>query len=499
MTTTRGAPLGDVLAEPRLSIDGKLVPSTDEGVFANINPATEEVIGQTYDATPYDMDRAIAAARRAFDETSWSTDHAFRKRCLLQLHEALGNHRELLRSVVVAEAGAPVMLTRKMQLETPLSENLRWPAEMIDEFPWERDIGASDLFGVHSWRRVLKEPVGVVGLIIPWNFPIETTLNKLGFALATGNTVVIKPAPDTPWNATHIGRIIAEETDFPPGVVNVVPSADHLRGEQLVDDPRVDMISFTGSTATGRRIQERGAATSKRLLLELGGKSAHIVLDDADFPSVLGRCAFSTCVHSGQGCALLSRVLVPRSRYEEAVELIAAGFARVPYGDPTDHKNIQGPLVNARQRERVLNHVRIGQEEGARLVLGGGRPAHLARGYYVEPTLFADVTPGMWIAREEIFGPVLTVLSYTDEDDAIRLANDSPYGLSGAVSTASSRRGMAIARRIRTGSFSVNGGVFHGADAPYGGYKASGLGRQTGPEGFEIHLETKTVAGTGIL
>jgi aldehyde dehydrogenase (NAD+) len=334
----------------------------------------------------------------------------------------------------------------------------------------------------------------VVGAIIPWNFPFEITIQKLGQALATGNTMLIKPAPDTPWNATRLGRLIAEHTDIPPGVVNIIPSSDHLRGEQLVTDPRVDLISFTGSTATGRRIMAAGAPTLKRLFLELGGKSAHIVLDDADIDTIMA-FAGMTCMHGGQGCAMLTRVLLPAARYDAAAEIAAGAFAAVPYGDPTDPSNIQGPQISAKQRERVLGYIDKGVAEGARLVHGGGRPAHLDKGWFVEPTLFADVDNSMTIAQEEIFGPVLVLIPYRDDEDAVRIANDSQYGLSGAVSSADPDRALALARRIRTGTVGVNGGVFYGAAAPFGGYKASGIGRQNGLEGFEQHLETKTISG----
>src|SRR5581483_3283624 len=248
------------------------------------------------------------------------------------------------------------------------------------------------------------------------------TINKLGQALATGNTVVLKPAPDTPWSGTRWGRIIAEKTDIPAGVVNVVVGTDHLLGEQLVTDPRLDLISFTGSTATGKRIMEKGAATMKRLFLELGGKSASIVLDDADFAATLPMASM-VCMHAGQGCAMPTRMLIPWSRYDEAVELISAGFAGVTYGDPSDPGNIQGPQISAKQRDRVLGYIEKGVEEGAKLVTGGGRPAHLDKGWFVEPTLFVDVDNNMTIAREEIFGPVLVVIPYEDDDDAVRIAN----------------------------------------------------------------------------
>ena len=481
--------------ELRLLIDGKLVESSSGKTFDNINPATELVLGPTADATRDDMDAAIAAARRAFDTTDWSTNRELRKRCLQQLQTALEEERELIREELVAEVGTPVLMTYGPQLDAPLSDGLLWPMNQIDTFEWERQLPNGDAFGMNSWRRVVKEPIGVVGAITPWNYPFEIIINKLGQALATGNTVVLKPAPDTPWSATRIGRLIAERTDFPPGVVNIVTSADHLLGEQLVEDPRVDVISFTGSTATGRRIMEHGASTLKRLFLELGGKSANIVLDDADFTQALAMAWAGVCTHAGQGCAMQTRLLLPRSRYDEGLEIVKAGFESVTYGDPTDANNFMGPLISAKQRDRVLGYVKKGVDEGARLVLGGNRATQFDKGFFVEPTLFADVDNSMTIAQEEIFGPVGVVIAYEDDDDAVRIANDSPYGLSGAVTSASEERALAVARRIRSGTMSVNGGVWYGAESPFGGYKASGLGRQNGIEGFEQYLETKAIAG----
>ena len=483
------------IGELRMLVDGRLRDADDGGTFENVNPATEEVLGVVADATAADMDRAIAAARRAFDETDWSTDHALRKRCLQQLQEALEDERELIRAELVAEVGTPVLLTYGPQLDAPLSDGLLWPAEQIDAFAWERDLPEGTAFGMRSWRKVAKEPIGVVAAILPWNYPFEILINKLGQALATGNTLVVKPAPDTPWSATRFGRLIAERTDLPAGVVNIVPSSDHLLGEQLVEDPRVDVISFTGSTATGRRIMEKGAGTLKRLFLELGGKSASIVLDDADFAAGLSMAWAGACSHAGQGCAMQTRLLLPRARYDEGLDVIAAGFATVPYGDPTDASNFMGPLISAKQRERVLGLIDTGVKEGARLVMGGGRPAHLDKGWYVEPTLFADVDNGMTIAQQEVFGPVLVVIPFDDDEDAVRIANDSPYGLSGGVVSASEERALSVARRIRAGTMSVNGGIWYGADSPFGGYKASGIGRQNGIEGFEQYLETKTYGG----
>jgi len=478
--------------EGRLLIDGELVEAASGARFDNVNPATEEVLGQVADGGHVDMLRAIGAARRAFDETDWAVNRALRARCLEQLQEALEGEREQLRAELVAEAGTPVLLTYGPQLDSPLQEAFRWPAKNIEQFEWERELPDSQMFGVRSRRKVVKEPAGVVGAIVPWNFPFEVTANKLGPVLATGNTVVLKPAPDTPWNATRLGRLVAEQTDIPAGVVNVVASSDHLVGEDLTLDPRVDLISFTGSTVTGKRIMERGAATLKRVFLELGGKSAMIVCDDADFGAVLPAVSMS-CTHGGQGCAIQTRVLLPRSRYAEGVEIITAGMREVPYGDPADPSNIQGPQVSARQRDRVMSYIGRGIDEGATLAVGGHRPARFARGFFVEPTLFTGVDNAMTIAREEIFGPVIVVIAFEDDADAIAIANDSGYGLSGGVSSASEDRAMAIARKIRTGTMSVNGGVWYGADAPFGGYKGSGIGRQNGTEGFNTYLETKAI------
>src|SRR5215469_5648882 len=371
--------------EPRMLIDGRLVAADSGKTFDNINPANEEVLGPVADASASEMRRAIDAARRAFDDTDWSTDRGLRKRCLEQLQEALEGEREAFREELILEVGCPRMITYGPQLDGPMDGALRYPTKLIDEFAWETDLpDAPGPMGDPNVRRIWKEPVGVVGAIVPWNFPFEVTLNKVGQALATGNTMVLKPAPDTPWNATRLGRVVAERTDIPAGVFNVVTSSDHLVGEELTLSPKVDLISFTGSTATGKRIMEKGAATLKRTFLELGGKSAMIVCDDADFASVVPGGAM-VCVHAGQGCAMQTRMLLPRSRYDEGVELVTAAMAGVPYGDPgKDDGVLMGPVISARQRDRILGYIAKGQEEGAKLVYGGGRPAHLPKGYFVE-------------------------------------------------------------------------------------------------------------------
>jgi aldehyde dehydrogenase (NAD+) len=484
----------EVKSEARMLIDGKLVEAESGGTFDNVNPATEERLGSVADAGAADIQRAIAAARRAFDETSWSTDRALRKRCLEQLQAAIEAEREEFREELILEVGCPRMSTQGPQLDAPVNFALRYPISLMDEFTWETELDDQPgLTGEMTARRIWKEPVGVVGAIVPWNFPVEVTLNKLGQALATGNTVVLKPAPDTPFNATRLGRLVAEHTDIPPGVLNVVTSSDHLVGEELTLSPLVDLISFTGSTAVGKRIMEKGAPTVKRLFLELGGKSPTIVLDDADFPTAL-LSGLAVCFHAGQGCAIQTRMLLPRSRYEEGVEMLKANMSAVPYGDPQRPDVLMGPLISEKQRTRVLGYIDKGVAEGATLALGGGRPEHLPSGWYVEPTLFTDVDNTMTIAQEEIFGPVLVVIPFEDDDDAVRIANDSVYGLAGGVFSASFDRAVSVAHRIRTGVMSVNGGAPYGGDVPFGGYKQSGVGRQNGVAGFEQYLETKAVA-----
>ena len=333
----------EVHPETRMLIDGELTEAASGKTFENVNPATEAVLGVVADAGTEDVQRAIAAARRAFDDTTWSTDRAFRRRCLEQLQEALESEREELREELILEVGCPRMLTGGPQLDVPLDHALRYPASLIDDFAWETDLpDAPDMRGTLTSRRIVKEAAGVVGAIVPWNYPFEVTINKLGQALATGNTVVLKPAPDTPWNATRIGRLIAERTDIPAGVVNVVTSSDHLLGEELTLSPQVDLISFTGSTAVGKRIMEKGAATMKRLFLELGGKSATVVLDDADLATAT-MMGLAVCSHAGQGCAIPTRMLLPRSRYDEGVELLTAMLGSIAPGDPQRPDVIQGP------------------------------------------------------------------------------------------------------------------------------------------------------------
>jgi len=481
--------------EARLFIDGELVDAASGKTYSNINPATEETMGQVADAGVEDMDRAIAAARRAFDETDWAGDHNFRHTCLLQLKEGLRAVEEQFKQQIAAETGAPLGICGSMgpHCELPIGF-IDYSLESLPNYQWSRDIGVSEIMGGKSRRLVEKEAIGVVACITPWNVPLQINLAKCVPALAAGCTVILKAAPDTPWSSTMLGRVVKEYTDIPAGVFNVITAADPREvGDQLVGDPRVDMVSFTGSTAVGKHIMARASETVKNVFLELGGKSANIMLDDADLSASLLSC-LAVCFHAGQGCALNTRLLIPRARQGEVEELLQTYFAFIQYGDPSSDSQIMGPLVNARQRERVLAYIDKGKEEGARLLLGGGVPANLDKGYYVEPTVFVDVSNDMVIAREEIFGPVLAVIAFDNEEEAVRIANDSSFGLSGSVWSASEERALAVARRIRTGTINVNGGNFYGPDAPFGGYKQSGIGREMGLEGFEEYLETKTIA-----
>ncbi|MFB7720961.1 aldehyde dehydrogenase [Nocardia sp. NPDC056100] len=473
----------------QLLIGGKLVPG-GAGVFSNVDPATGEQIGWAANADAADMDAAIAAARTAFDDTGWSRDPAFRAHCLRQLRDALRAHIEDLREITIAEVGAPRMLTAGPQLEGPIGD-LGYFADLAESYSWETDLGVASPMGIKSSRTLRREPIGVVGAITPWNFPHQINFAKLGPALAAGATVVLKPAPDTPWCAAAVGRIIAEETDIPAGVINIVTSDDHGLGSQLVTDPRVDMISFTGSTRTGKAVMTAAAQSLKKVFLELGGKSAFIVLDDADLSAAVSYAAFGVSVHAGQGCAISTRLLVPREHYDQAVEIATRALKGIRPGDPNKPGTVCGPLISERQRATVERYLDSARSEGG-TVIGGNRPDR--PGYFIEPTLIAGLTNSATVAQEEIFGPVLVIIAHDGDDDAVRLANDSPYGLSGTVWGVDTERVRTVVQGVRTGTLSVNGGIWYSADAPFGGYKQSGIGREMGIAGFEEYLETKLIA-----
>jgi aldehyde dehydrogenase (NAD+) len=480
-----------MLSESRMLIDGELIEAASGKTFENINPATEEVMGVTSDAGIADAEAAVSAARRAFDETEWSRDHAFRGRCLEQLQAAFLSEIDDWRSLVVAETGCPVSLTVFAWLDLPVKW-ISYYAEMATSYRYETELPESAVYGANTKATRLREPAGVVTAITPFNLPVFINMGKIAPALAAGCAVVLKPSPDTPWTATVMGRLIAETTDIPPGIINIVPSSSLAVSEMLVTDPRVDMVSFTGSTATGRKIMSAGAETIKKVCLELGGKSANIVLDDADFASAAFSAPSLSCVFAGQGCTFYTRILLPRSRYDEGLAMLEQAMQSFPYGDPTDPGVLAGPVINGRQRDRVLDYIEKGKADGARVLVGG--KAADRKGFFIEPTLFADVNPDSSIAQEEIFGPVLSAIPYDDEADAIRIANDSIYGLSGSVWSADPDRAMRVARKIRTGTLGINGAQWQDVGRPFGGYKQSGNGREWGPEGFEEYLETKCIA-----
>ena len=485
------------LNESTLLIDGRLVPASGGATYDNINPATGEVIGVAPDATVGDIDAAIEAARRAFDTTDWSTNVELRVRCLRQLRDAFVAHAEEIRELTVAEVGCPISLTYGPQLDMPV-EGLSYVADLLENYVWATDLGDAEPFGVPTRRTIVREPIGVVAAITPWNFPHQINLAKIGPALAAGCTVVLKAAPNTPWAATVLGRLVAEHTDIPAGVLNVITSSDNAIGEMLCTDPRVDLVSFTGSTATGRKVMAAASETLKKTFLELGGKSAYIILDDADIPTAAMGVAFQIMAHAGQGCVITSRLLVPRELHDECVEQVVSIMAGIGYGDPTDPANFMGPLVSEAQRQRVLGYIRTAVDEGATVVTGGGIPTHLGDhltgGFFVEPTVLVGVDQNSTVAQEEIFGPVLAVIAHDGDEDAVAIANNSLFGLSGAVVSASVERARAVAAKVRTGTMGINGGVFYSPDVPFGGYKQSGIGREMGVLGFEEHLEVKVLA-----
>ena len=473
----------------RMLIDGKLVTAEADRTYPSVNPATGQVLDHAPDASPADAQAAVAAARHAFDTTSWPTDAGFRARCLDQLHQALTEHKEELRELTIADVGAPRVITYGAQLDEPI-EIVRYYADLLPGYPLTEELPQLEFRGQKHRRWVEKEPAGVVAAIIGYNYPTQLALAKLSPALAAGCTVVLKAAPDTPLITLALGELIAEHTDIPAGVVNVISSSSVAVGEVLTTSPDVDAVTFTGSTATGRAIMAAASATIKRVFLELGGKSALVVLDDADLRGPIGTATFATCSHAGQGCAIPTRMVVPRAQHDAIVEQVAAGLRSVAYGDPADQANYMGPLISERQRDKVDGLVQRAVAAGATLVTGGEK---VDPGYFYTPTLLTNVDPDSEIAQEEAFGPVLVVIPHDGDDDAVRIANNSIYGLSGAV-FGSEDRALAVARRIRTGTVGVNGGAWFGPDVPFGGFKQSGVGREMGAAGLEEFLESKSLA-----
>lgn len=487
---------GTVLAgEERMLIDGELLPTSSGRSFAVIDPSTGERVGSATDGTVEDTRRAVAAARRAYDTTEWSRDSEFRYHCIKQLESALTDEKERLRRIEITEVGAPISATAA-HIEGPIAEVAYW-AELGRSFDYLVDTGMRDIGGRSVRHLVQYSATGVVGAITPWNVPFYLNITETIAPLMAGNAVVLKPAQLTPWAGAELGRIVAEKTDVPPGIFNVVLSNANEVGAALAADPQVDVVTFTGSTETGRRILAAAAPTVKKSILELGGKSAHIVLDDADMTACLPRAAAAAAVMSGQSCVLCSRILLPRSRYDEGIEILKSAMESITVGDPWDPATVQGPLISAQQRDKVLGLIADGVASGARLVTGGGAPSQPARGYFVQPTLLVDVDPGSVVAQQEIFGPVLTVTPYDTDEEAVAIANGTIYGLSGEVSGADDDRALRIALRLTTGTTAVNGAPFFSLGSPFGGVKQSGLGRRNGLDGFREYLQTKTIGVPG--
>ena len=446
-------------------------PSSDRKIEV-ISPHTEEVIATVPDGQPADMDAAVAAAQDAF--TTWGATPFEERLAIVERFAGLYAARMVeMADVITAEMGSPTSFSQLAQSPAPWLM-LNTFVEVAKAYPWEetrQGVLGSDII-------VRREPVGVVAAIVPWNVPQFVTMSKLAPALLTGCTMVLKPAPETPLDAYLMAEIL-EEAGVPAGVVNIV-AAGREAGEHLVRHRGIDKVAFTGSTAAGRRIAAICGEQLKRCSLELGGKSAAIILDDADLASTVEGLKFASLMNNGQACVAQTRILASRSRYDEVVDALAGLVDGLTVGDPTDPATDVGPLVAERQQERVEKYIALGQEEGARVVVGGnGRPAGIEKGWYVRPTVFADATNDMRIAREEIFGPVLTVIPFESVDDAIRIANDSDYGLAGSVWTGDVAQGLDVARRVRTGTYGVNQYTMDFV-APFGGYKASGVGREFG-------------------
>jgi acyl-CoA reductase-like NAD-dependent aldehyde dehydrogenase len=464
-----------------LYINGSWVEPNGKGTIEVINPANEQIIGSVPVGSESDANAAVEAARSAF--TSWS-ESAVEERSdyLNRLSSALKDRGEEIAELITSEVGTPIEYSRMAMVGTPRVVSRSY-AKILDGFAWEEEVRNSI---------VVKEAIGVVAMITPWNFPLHQIIGKVAPAIAAGCTMVLKPSKEAPLNAFVLADIL-DEIGLPDGVFNLISGHGREIGETLASHPEVDMVSFTGSTNAGIRVSELAAPGVKRVTLELGGKSANIVLDDADIPRAASSAIYSCFGNSGQECSALTRLLVPEGSREEVVEIISNKIGRYTVGDPMEGTSKCGPLVSKRQQESVSRYISTGIDEGATLVAGGeGMPDGLDSGFYVRPTVFADVTPEMTVFREEIFGPVLCITTYSDEEEAIELANDSEYGLSGGVWSGDEDRAMRVARKLRTGQVSINGGAFN-VSAPFGGYKKSGLGRELGVHGMEEFLETKSI------
>ncbi len=475
------ATAAEVQVKSKIFIDGEWVESNGADPIEVVNPTTEETIGTVPGCSPVDVDRAVEAARAAFE--SWSqTSREERAGYLAAIAAGLNERGDEIAATITQELGMPLKLSRIIQVGLPASQFAATPG-LMEEVAWEEEIGSS---------RVLREPVGVLGAITPWNYPLNQIAAKVAPALAAGCTVVLKPSEVTPLNAFQLAEVI-EAAGLPAGVFNLVTGVGPVVGEAIAAHPGIDMVSFTGSTRAGRRVSELAAESVKPVAMELGGKSPNLILDDADLERAVPDGVAKCFLNSGQTCSALTRMLVPRQRLAEAEELAKATAETFTPGDPFESSTRLGPLVSEVQRERVRGYIQKGVDEGARLITGGANaPEDLERGFFVSPTVFSEVEAEMTIGQEEIFGPVLAIQPYEGEDDAIRIANSTPYGLAGGVWSADTDRAIAVARRIRTGQIEINGGAFNPL-APFGGYGQSGHGRENGRYGIEELLQVKSL------
>lgn len=475
------ATAAELQVKDRIFIDGEWVEPSGAEPIEVVNPTTEEVIGKIPACSPEDADRAVAAAREAFE--SWSqTSQEERAGYIAAIAAGLNERGDEIAATITHELGMPLKLSRIIQVGLPASQFASMP-KLMEEVAWEEEIGNS---------RVLREPVGVLGAITPWNYPLNQIAAKVAPALAAGCTVVLKPSEVTPLNAFMLAEVV-EAAGLPAGVFNLVTGLGPVVGEAIAGHPGVDMVSFTGSTRAGRRVSELASATVKPVAMELGGKSPNLILDDADLEKAVPDGVAKCFLNSGQTCSALTRMLVPRQRLAEAEELAKATAETFTPGDPFESSTRLGPLVSGVQRERVRGYIQKGVDEGARLITGGDEPPEgLDHGFFVRPTVFSEVEAEMTIGQEEIFGPVLAIQPYEGEEDAVRIANSTPYGLAGGVWSADEDRAIAAARRIRTGQIEINGGAFNPL-APFGGYGQSGHGRENGRYGIEELLQVKSL------
>jgi acyl-CoA reductase-like NAD-dependent aldehyde dehydrogenase len=466
-----------------LFIDGQWMKPSSSETIQVVSPATEQVIGTVPTASIQDIDRAVSAARTAFDKGPWPTmAPQERSEILRRVRDKIAERRDDFADLITEEMGSPITQSRTIQVGAPLAL-LDSYLELVETFPF-RDIRTAQ----SGSALVTREPLGVVAAVVPWNVPLTVAIQKVAPSLLTGCAVVLKPASETPLTTLALARLF-EEAGLPPGVLNVLPASREV-SEYLVSHPGVDKLTFTGSTAVGRRLASICGQNLTRVTLELGGKSAAIVLDDADLDATIESLRLASLRNSGQICSLKTRLLVSNRRHDEFIDRLRALVESMPVGDPRDAATQIGPMATARQRDVVQNYIDAGKNAGAKVAIGGGRTSQ-DRGYFVEPTVFTDTDPDMSIVLEEIFGPVLTVSRYEDEDMAVQLANHSPYGLNGAVFTSDLERGLAVASRIRTGTVEINGNSA-GFHAPVGGFKDSGIGREAGYEGLDAYTEPKS-------